>query len=65
MRNRIKSFREYAAKINRKTGGNIPLQNVEDQNEEDSQEQEQEQEQGEEQGQDQVQDQGQEQEQIQ
>ena len=57
MRNRIKSFREYAAKINRKTGGNIPLQDVEDQNEDDSQEQEQ----GEEQGQDQ----GQEQEQIQ
>ena len=30
MRNRIKSFREYAEKINRKTGGNVPLQEVED-----------------------------------
>ena len=30
MRKRIKSFREYAEKINRKTGGNIPIQNVEE-----------------------------------
>ena len=26
MRNRIRSFREYAEKINRKTGGNVPIQ---------------------------------------
>ena len=30
MRKRIKSFREYAEKINRKTEGNIPIQNVEE-----------------------------------
>ena len=30
MRKRIKSFREYAEKINRKTGGNIPIQSVEE-----------------------------------
>ena len=45
MRKRIKSFREYAEKINRKTGGDIPVQEVEEQDEgqegEDSQEEEQ------------------------
>ena len=33
MRKRIKSFREYAEKINRKTGGNVPVKEIEDQEE--------------------------------
>ena len=33
MRKRIKSFREYAEKINRKTGGNVPVHEEEDQDE--------------------------------
>ena len=31
MRKRIKSFREYAEKINKKTGGNIPVQDITEQ----------------------------------
>ena len=33
MMKRIKSFREYAEKINRKTGGNVPVQEIEDHDE--------------------------------
>ena len=48
MRKRIKSFKEYAEKINLKTGGNIKIQNIEDNNINNKDNEEQNMEQGEE-----------------